>query len=232
LSKLPPLQRRAITKVEWRRQTFEPFRVGTRLMVVPATTSGDVSGPAAGAGVIVVRIESGMAFGTGHHPSTRTCLEVLDRSVAGEETVLDLGSGTGILTIAAIGLGAREAVCLDVDPDAVRSTTRNLRLSGLTHVAQAYQGTVPHSKAPRGTFDLVLANISARVLIEQAADMVSYLASDGRLVWSGYTVDRRENVRRAFEAAGARIRETVVFGDWITVVAGRSRDRRRAGGGR
>jgi len=232
LSKLPQLQRRAITKVEWRRQTFEPFRVGTRLMVVPATTSGDVSGPAAGAGVIVVRIESGMAFGTGHHPSTRACLEVLERSVAGGEAVLDIGSGTGILTIAAVRLGARSAVCLDVDPDAVRSTTRNLRLSGLTQVARAFQGTVPHAEAAPGTFDLVLANISARVLIEQAADMVACLAPDGRLVGSGYMVDRREDVRRAFEAAGGRIRETVVIGDWVTVVAGRSRDRRRGRAGR
>jgi ribosomal protein L11 methyltransferase len=154
---------------------------------------------------------------------------VLERSVAGGEAVLDIGSGTGILTMAAVRMGARSAVCLDVDPDAVRSTTRNLRLCALTRSVRAFQGTVPHPEAAPGTFDLVLANISARVLIEQAGDMVACLAPAGRLIGSGFVVDRREDVRRAFEAAGARIRETVVIGDWVTVVAGRSRGERRGG---
>jgi ribosomal protein L11 methyltransferase len=167
-----------------------------------------------------------MAFGTGHHPSTRACLEVLERSVAGGESVLDLGSGTGILAIVALRLGAASAVCLDVDPDAVRATTRNLRLSGLAPVARACQGTVPHPEAAPGSFDLVLANISARVLIEQAFDIVRCLAPEGRLLGSGYTLDRAEDVRRAFEAAGARIRETMVIGDWVTVVGGRGRRQR------
>ncbi|MBI4219457.1 MAG: 50S ribosomal protein L11 methyltransferase [Chloroflexi bacterium] len=220
LRELPPVQKREVIEAEWRRQSFEPVRVGTRLLIMPANATREAA-EAPGADVIIP-LEPGLAFGTGHHPTTRACLEVLERIIKGGESVVDIGCGSGILTVAALKLGARNAVCLDIDPDAVRATRRNLRRAGVSRKAKILQGSVPHPDVPPRGFDVVLANISARILIEQAVPMLECLNDRGRFIGSGYMVERQEEVHRALRDAGADTGEAIVRSDWVTVVARRS----------
>lgn len=221
LRELPPVQKREVVEAEWRRRTFEPVRVGRRLLIMPADSRRDSSGAQA-VDDVIIPLEPGLAFGTGNHPTTRLCLEMLERAVSGGESVVDIGCGSGILTIAALKLGARNSVCFDIDPDAVHAARRNLHRSGVSRKGRIIQGTVPHSGAPAGSFDLVLANISARVLMEQSVPMLQCLRPGGTFIGSGYTVERREEVHRSLEGAGAEIRETIVLSDWVAVVASRS----------
>jgi ribosomal protein L11 methyltransferase len=221
LRALPALQTREVIEAEWRRRTFEPVRIGRRLLITPASRARDAQ--ATSLNDIVVPLEPGLAFGTGHHPTTRGCLEIVDRIIKGGESVLDIGCGSGILSIAALKLGAGRTVCLDIDPDAVRAARLNLRRAGLASLAVAIQGTVPHSCAPAGEADLVLANISGRVLMEQARSMLDCVRPSGLFVGSGYMDERKAEVHEALQSAGAEIRETVVRSDWVTVVASRRR---------
>ncbi|MBI4220906.1 MAG: 50S ribosomal protein L11 methyltransferase [Chloroflexi bacterium] len=227
---LPALQTREVIEAEWRRKTFEPVRIGKRLVIIPASKADNAQGTGrhvvahdSSPDDIVVPLEPGLAFGTGHHPTTRGCLEVVERIIKGGEFVLDIGCGSGVLSIAALKLGAARAVCLDIDPDAVKAARRNLRGAGVNRRAVVIQGTVPHAVAPPAEADVVLANISARVLMEQAQVMLDCMRPTGLFVASGYLVERKAVAHEALQSAGAELLETIVLSDWVTVVATRRR---------
>lgn len=129
--------------------------------------------------VVVVRIDPGLAFGTGSHASTRLVLGFLDRTIAGGERVLDYGCGSGILGIAAAKLGAARVDAVDIDPGAVEVTRENARINGVS-----LQSCLP-ARLAAGQYDLVLANILARPLIELAAELSERTAPAGRLALSG-----------------------------------------------
>jgi len=210
---LPPLKERILDPREWECQEFEPVRVGKRLLIVPARSSRKSDGTR-----VAVPLEPGLAFGTGHHPTTRTCLELLERLLPAAARVLDVGCGSGILAIAAVKLGAQQTVCLDVDGDAVESARRNAATADAADSLVIEQGTLPHALAPAGAFGVVLANISATVLIQLAAPLLACLAPDGVVIGSGMMTDRSQEVVDAFSAAGGKVSETVNAGDWVTLV--------------
>lgn len=210
LQPLPPLREREVTGEEWGRQRFNPVRVGRRLLIAPA---GDTA--ATRPGDIVIPLEPGMAFGTGHHPTTRMCLAAIERRVRPGHHVLDLGCGSGVLAIAAIKLGASRAVCLDIDEQAVRAARENMRRAGVGSHARVEMGTLPSDVAPGASFDLALANISATVIVELAPELLSTLKPDGALVASGVLHDRRVEIERAMERAGGQIASVKQNGEWL-----------------
>jgi len=213
IESLPPVEERVLDSREWERQEFEPIRVGERLLVVPSHSSRQ-SGDAR----VVVPLEPGLAFGTGHHPTTRMCLELLERLLLAGARVLDVGCGSGILAIAAVKLGAEHAVCLDVDADAVESARRNVTAAAVADTVAVEQGSLPDPLAPAGAFDVVLANISATVLIDLAAPLLGCLAPAGVAIGSGVMTERRQEVVDAFTTAGGEIEEVVNAGDWVALV--------------
>ena len=166
----------------------------------------------------VIDLDPGLAFGTGYHPTTFTCLEVLERLVHPGAAVLDLGTGSGILTIAAIKLGAGEVLALETDPVAVKAARQNFKRSKLTEKVTVAQGSLPHRLAVEGHYDLALANISARAIKERAESLLPVLDPAGKLIASGIIEEHRPMAEEALLEAGFVIDEVCQREDWVTLI--------------
>lgn len=173
-------------------------------------------------GEVVIDLDPGMAFGTGQHPTTRMALEALGRLARPGMRVLDLGTGSGILAIAAAKLGADEVLAVDIDAQAVRVAQENVAVNGLAGRVQVAFGSLappghwPFAEPPNSRFDLVLANTSAATIILLARNLIEALAPQGCLVAGGIIRSRAEAVRQVLEQAGGTVRETIESGDWYT----------------
>lgn len=178
----------------WKRYA-RPVRIGRRLLVRPSW----VRGGAAGAGAVVT-LDPGMAFGTGAHASTRLCLEALARHVAGGERVLDLGTGSGVLAIAAAKLGARPVLAVDSDPVACRVARENVRRNGVARRVRVCHGTLAAAGGP--PFDVAVANLTARELAAVLPRLARRVRAGGLAVLSGLLRTQEAAVRRAARAAG------------------------------
>jgi ribosomal protein L11 methyltransferase len=193
-------------------QSFPPREIGRRLLVLPPWR--EPSPPRDGADRLVVIIEPGRAFGTGHHGTTEGCLVLLEQALvaAPAGTVLDIGTGTGILAIAALRLGARGALAIDVDPDAVAATQSNAgrnRCSGLTvRLAEPRQ--------IQERFPLVLANLLTHTHLALAPEYARLVAPGGSLVLGGMLEHEDDGVSRALARAGFVPRSRVVLEGWAS----------------
>lgn len=216
------LRTRIVHEEDWAeawKAYFPVMRVGRRLVIRP-TWRRHRREP----DDVVLALDPGMAFGTGLHPTTRLCLAALEdladrRDVAGAR-VLDVGCGSGILAIAALKLGARDAYGVDTDPIAIESTLANARRNRLTRRIRARVGSLP-SEQP--AFDVVLANLIAGVLVPLAPALWDELRPGGTLLASGIFIDREAEVAAAFEAAGLSISERSAEGEWVALTMVRPR---------
>ena len=206
---LSELEEREVTDDEWRNQRFEPIRVGTNLVIVPR--SAEFTGRDSD---IVVELEPGLAFGTGHHPTTLMCLEEIEDTVKSGCRFLDVGCGSGVLSIAALALGAEHAVGLDIDNDAVVSSKANLEVAGFSERSIVLQGSVPHKGIPDGDFDVVAANIAANVLIKLAGALLAAVSEGGVIITSGVLDTRLGDVVSALESAGGVVQASRQIEDW------------------
>ena len=194
---------------EWKKG-WEPILIGERLMICPSWKREQ----AAGTERVVVEIDPGMAFGTGTHETTRGCLEMLERHWRGG-ALLDVGTGTGILAIAALKLapGARVAG-FDVDPEAIEVARENANLNG---VGEELEIEVNRLDAYHGQdFDLVLANLTADVIIPLSGEFPRVLAPGGALVVSGILRVQGDDVLAALGAQGFQPIESKPDGEWVT----------------
>ena len=207
----------------WKRHV-RVMRIGRRIVIRP-TWRRHHRAP----GDVVIAMDPGMAFGTGLHPTTRLCLAGIERwaddgllsrgaAADGGARLLDVGCGSGVLTIAAGLLGAGELVGVDTDPIAIEATLANARRNRLRRRVRAWQGTVPTGAGP---FDLVAANLIASVLVALAPRLHDELRPGGRLLASGIFVDREGDVRAALAAAGLAILRREAEGDWVALDAER-----------
>ena len=210
------LQTRVVDEADWAeawKAHFHVLRLGRRLVIKPSWRRHRRAGDE-----VVIDLDPGMAFGTGLHPTTRLCLEALeavaDRGPLGR--ALDVGCGSGILSIAAVKLGATRALGVDIDPIAIEATHANARHNRVGRRVRAREGSIPSGDGP---FDLVLANLIAGVLIEHAANLAAELALDGILVASGIFIDREPEVRSALEGAGFEITGRRHETDWVALEA-------------
>ncbi|CAN5629033.1 50S ribosomal protein L11 methyltransferase [soil metagenome] len=215
------LEVRAVHEEDWAsawKEHFPVLRVGRRVVIRPTWREHE---PAPDD--IVIALDPGMAFGTGLHPTTRLCLAGLERwadaGLVACASVLDVGCGSGILSLGAGLLGARSVRAIDTDPVAVESAQANARRNGLD--IEVTRGSLPVAGGP---FDLVLANLVAGVLIDLAAELAAHLRSGdgspqsgGRLLASGIFIDREPEVRRAFLAAGLRVMARHQETDWLAM---------------
>ncbi len=194
----------------WKKH-FRPLHIGARVVIVP-----EWIGYSQEADEAVVTLDSNMAFGTGEHETTRMCLEALQEAVKEGDAVIDVGCGSGILGIAAAKLGAKICYLTDIDPVAVESATHNALRNGVSQKCIVAHSDLLEQSDVRG--DVVLANITAEVLVRLAPSIPKNLKEGGTLILSGIIADRLSLVKEAFEAQGLSLRQERVTGEWYALV--------------
>jgi ribosomal protein L11 methyltransferase len=197
------------------KQHFPPTRIGSKMVIKPTWE------PYNSAGEIIIELDPGLAFGTGTHETTRMCLELLEElffdqkylNVAQKHPihVLDVGTGSGILSIAAAKCGAERVVAIDIDPRAVAVTLENLTLN---HVADRVLASTTPLTNVAGTYQIVVANILAEELVRLAGDLFDKVAAGGFLVLSGILNEREEHVRQGFAHHALALMEARREAEW------------------
>jgi ribosomal protein L11 methyltransferase len=234
------LTTRLVDDADWAeawKEHFQVTRIGRRIVIKPSWREYAPPPEA-----VVLALDPGMAFGTGTHPTTRTCLEALEDGVRPGDDVLDVGTGSGILAVAALKLGAARALACDISTVAVRAATENVALNGLADRIEVVQGSlglgpggepllVPAPPEPGEDpvallaavraltpVRLVVANIIARVIGELAPALLAATAPGGTLIAGGIIAERRHEAEDPLIAAGLRDIQVRQDGDWLTLV--------------
>ncbi len=206
---------RTIADQDWTatfKETIPVLHIGKRLVIRPSWREYLPQ-----EGEVVIELDPGIAFGTGLHPTTQLCLEALEELVQPGQRVLDMGTGTGILAIAAARLGASEIVAVDNDPNAVVATRHNARRNVVEDRIRPVHGSLAETS---GSYDLVLANILAPVLLTMiAGGLTSRVKRTGTLVLSGILQEQAQDVREALHAAGMMQVQERQNGDWVALIA-------------
>jgi ribosomal protein L11 methyltransferase len=211
---MPAYSLGSIPDEDWLEQwkvNFKPLRVGRRLVVAP-TWEEFTRGPEDS----VILIDPGQAFGTGHHETTKLCLEWIEEWAEGQHdqrarSLLDVGTGSGILAIAAALLGIERIMAVDNDPEAIKVARENLTQNGVAERIVLQAGTA--ADIP-GRFDAIVANIQALPLVEMAQLLVQRLSRSACLVLSGVLLEQKEAVQSVFEREGLRLKALKVEGEW------------------
>lgn len=202
------------------KEYYQPIPIGERLIVVPQWMQDEISDSR-----IPVILDPGMIFGTGAHASTQMCMMALEAQIKGGERVIDLGSGSGILSIAALLLGAKSAIGVDIDPKAEDIARENAAMNNLNGDRfTAVTGNVIDDETQmrqlaEGGYEIVLANIVADVIIPLAPVVPHFLRPEGIFICSGILEVRVDEVRAALENAGLRIMKQNTIDDWCQLTA-------------
>ena len=201
------------------KENYKPFRVGERLWIQPSWLEAEDQAP----NDIVLTLDPGMAFGTGTHETTQLCLMALEQNMTTGDRVLDVGTGSGILAIAAAKLGASEVAALDTDRQAVRAVIENGAINGVASQIAVYEGSLSAVSPPQHHWNLVLVNILAPVIISLLGEdgLLDYAAENGRIILSGIIEAQTADVGRAIDSAGGQVIEKLSMGDWAALIIGR-----------
>ena len=192
----------------WRKY-YHPMEIGRHLAVVPSWQEYETDR-------VKLILDPGLAFGTGGHETTSLCLEALDQLVRGGERVLDIGTGSGILAIAALKLGAAQAEGVDIDPVAVRTAGENAALNGVADRLTVLVGDL--SDKASGQYQIITANIVANAIMALAPAVPGLMAEGGVFIASGIIDTRKEEVLQALRAAGLLVLETYHKRGWECIL--------------
>ncbi len=195
---------------------YKPFRAGKRLVVKPTWELYDAQ-----ADDLVMEIDPGMAFGSGTHETTGMCLELLEDVMLRQpvHSVIDVGTGSGILAIGAAMLGAQDVLAIDIDPTAVKVARENVEHNHLSHVIRAVEGNLLESTD--GMCEVCVANIIADVICMFAKPLVSHIVKDGLFICSGIIKEREQDVVNALNEAHYTILEIRRKGEWVAILSRR-----------
>ena len=191
---------------------YKPIKIGN-IVIVPAWEKY-----AEAEGEIIVRMDPGMAFGTGTHETTRLIIGLLQKYVHKGNTVLDVGTGSGILAICAAKLGAAECKAYDIDPMSVRVANENIKDSGLSDIVSCAQSDLlKQAENIAGGYDVICANIVADIIIRMTPDVSAFMSEKTILLASGIISERRDDVVSCFEEHGFRIVELSEENGWCAL---------------
>lgn len=214
LAPMSRMSRRLIDEQDWAnawKEHFYPVRIGKRIVVKPTWREFEKRDDD-----VVLELDPGMAFGTGLHPTTRMMLEALEECVRPGMTILDLGTGSGILAIATVKLAAAKVLALDVDEQAVTVASQNVRTNAVEAMVEVRQGSV--DTAAYG-FDIIAANIVATVIADLAPEFRRVMHANSILIVSGIIRDRLQLVEEAFAHHGLARLQSSESGDWLCLIA-------------
>jgi len=221
LSPAPEIDTETVSEADWAGAWwayYKPVRAGRHLVVKPSWEDY-----LPGAGDLVIEMDPGMAFGSGTHATTSLCLRLLEKYVRPGQAVYDVGTGSGILAVAAAKLGADRVTAIDLDPVACRVAAENVRKNVASGKIQVVQGNL--LDIAEESAGLVVANIIADVIIDLAPDAAGILVSGGIFIASGIIGRRSGEVRSAMEASGLTVVERLEDGQWVAFAAEKTNTR-------
>ncbi len=196
------------------KQYYKPITLG-RVTVVPAWEKYEAKD-----GEVIIRIDPGMAFGTGTHETTRLVMRLMQDEIKGGETVLDVGTGSGILSICAMKLGAKSCNAYDIDPVAVKVARENVKDSGLeSSITVGVSDLLKSVQLPEGKYDFCVANIVADIIVRMMPDMDKYLKAGAPLILSGIINTSEEKVRECLKECGYTVMGEMREHDWVALLA-------------
>ncbi len=191
---------------------YKPIRVGKNIVIKPSWEQYDKK-----ENDVIVELDPGMAFGTGTHETTRMCMELLERFVDGETLVLDVGCGSGILSITSLLLGAKAVVGVDIDPVAVDVAIENGKMNGFTEPRYVIKkGNLVDEIS--GKYKIAVANIVADAIIMLCEDVRPFIDKDGVFICSGIIEDRIDDVKQKLMGSGYEIKEILRQGEWAAML--------------
>ncbi len=207
------MDRQSVADEDWAenwKKYYKPFRVGTRLVVKPTWERYDAKPDD-----LMIELDPGMAFGTGTHETTHMCMELLEKKLRPGMRVMDVGTGSGILAIAAAKLGAESVLAIDIDPDAVKVARENVILNGVESGVRVVEGDLVQSEAM--PCELAVANIVADAICMLAGPLTRHLLPQGLLICSGIIKEREADVLAAAKAAGYTVEDRLAQGEWVAL---------------
>lgn len=213
---LNKIQTSEIDEEDWAtawKQYYHPVKISSRFTIVPTwedyiPVESDE---------LIVELDPGMAFGTGTHPTTVMCMQALEKYIQNGDRVVDVGTGSGVLSIGAAMLGAKSVHALDLDPVAVQAATENITLNKVDPVVNVTQGNLLESI--HNEPDVIVANILADVIMSFSQDAAKLLRENGLFIVSGIIEEKRDEVKADLVAKGFEIVEAVLMEDWVALIA-------------
>lgn len=193
------------------KQYYKPTKVGENIVVKPTWEDYEEK-----PGEVVVELDPGMAFGTGTHETTRMCIKALEKKVKKDTTVFDIGTGSGILSIAAAKLGAKHVVGVDLDPVAVESAKKNLEFNKVNNIEILYGDLM---EVVEGKANIVVANILADIIMFLSEGVRAFIEDEGYFIASGILNTQRDKVADKLKALDFIIEEVMEDGEWICIIA-------------
>ncbi|WP_100406743.1 50S ribosomal protein L11 methyltransferase [Bacillus solitudinis] len=194
---------------------YKPVRVSNSITISPTWEDYQPV-----EGETVIELDPGMAFGTGTHPTTVLCIQSLEKVLSGGEHVIDVGTGSGVLSIAAAKLGAKQVLALDLDEVAVKSALMNVKVNHAEDVISVKQNNLlEHIEGP---YDVAVANILAEVIVQFVQDAAAILKPGGKYITSGIIKRKKQEVKDALVEGGFSIDEVLEMDDWVAIISTKS----------
>ncbi len=195
---------------------FPPQQIGKRLLISPQWNKITPTPEQ-----VVIWLDPGMAFGTGYHPTTQLALRLLESVIVGGEAVADIGTGSGILAITAVKLGARKVTATDIDEKVIPIAQENARINGVEECIEVFYSDY---EALHNSYDIIVINILTKIIVPLIPDCIQHLHSHGTMIFSGVLKEEMSEVNTAVKANGLKIVTTVQQDDWIGVLVAKGQE--------
>ncbi len=195
---------------------YHPVKISERFTIVPTWEEYEP----VSSDELIIELDPGMAFGTGTHPTTVMCIQALERTIQEGDLVVDVGTGSGVLSIASALLGAKHIQALDLDEVAVESAKMNVKLNKVQDLVDVSQGNLLDGVDEQA--DVVVANILAEIIMRFTDDVGKVVKTGGYFIASGIIQPKKEDVKNAIIASGFTIEETIQMEDWVALIAKRN----------